>query len=108
MRDSMENEPLLYIEQPKFTQPEAQMQDSFRSSNEVKRDEKSPIQQKIDELLDLPEEIPVMTCEIVTKDESVNGKILKQEETTITVLLANNEEKIISKEDVTNIHYISF
>lgn len=108
MRDSMENQPLLYIEQPKFTQPEAHMQDSFRSSNEVKPDEKSAVQQKIDELLHLPEEIPVMTCEIVTKDESVNGKILKQDETTITVLLANNEEKVISKENVISIHYISF
>jgi|SRR5699024_77238 len=108
MKYSMENEPLLYIEQPDFTQPEAQMQGSFRSSNEEKQEEKSAVQKKIDELLNLPEEIPVMTCEILTKDEHVNGKIMIQDEATITVLLANKEEKIMRKKDVTAIHYISF
>jgi len=108
MKYSMENEPLLYIEQPEFAQAEAQMQGSFRSSNEEKEEERSDVQLKIDELLNLPEEIPMMTCEIVTKDESMNGKIKKQDNSTITVLLANKEEKIISKADVTAIYSISF
>src|SRR5699024_4747523 len=108
MKYSMENEPLLYIEQPEFDQAEAQMQGSFRSSNEEKEEERSYIQKKIDELINLTEEITMMTCKIVKKDENMKEKIKKQNNSTITVLLANKEEKIIYKADVTAIYYISF
>lgn len=108
MKYSMENEPLLYIEQPAFAQIQAQMQGSFRSNNEEKGEGKSAVQLKIDEVLQLPEEIPVMTCEVVTKNKSINGKIIRQDEATITVLLANKEEKVVSKEDVMDIRFISF
>lgn len=108
MNDHIENQPLLYIVQPEFPPVTTKMQDSFRCNYQTKEIETSPIQETIDELLDLPNEIPTMTCEITTEHSIYEGRVVSQDEKSIQVILTNQEKTNIEKKDIQSIHYISF
>ncbi|SRR5690606_2312136 len=87
-----ENEPLLYVAQPELERPACQMQEEFISffdeemseaqKNIEKRENGSfkqlSIDEKIDYLVQLPQQFIQMKCKIETKEKTFRGSVMKR------------------------------
>lgn len=110
-----ENEPLLYLDQPKLKKPLSQMQEEYVSFSAVKEKEETvnqeknssfkelSIDEKIDYLVELPKEFIQMKCKIETKDRTYRGSITNRLDDKIEFLQAGQQKITISIEDIKSI-----
>lgn len=113
MKMTQMHEPLLYIDQPTLKKPQGQMQQYFQSSN-VKRKKKEHsfkqlhVREKINYLLELPAQLPKLTCDVITAEDSYRGIIMQATEDEIKMRLQNRKQIKLSIDQITDIQLISF
>jgi len=108
MKDKIENEPLLYIDQPRLQEQISFMQSTFRSAKDNLKQAKSAIETEIDHILNLPSEVASMTCEIITAKATIKGTIVSQQADSILIQDGQETAHHILKKDIQDIRYISF
>lgn len=115
---------MLYIEQPELQGPKVVMQEQFASAHhsqpEMVKDkvnhaplkevsfQKLSIREKINYLLNVPEQIPALRCEVVTESDTWIGVVMEIGETDVMLRLRRNGIQHVPIEDITAIRLIGF
>lgn len=107
------NEPLLYIDQPKFVKPQVNMQTIFETNSTPTVNKQAhvadcSIEEKIHYLLHLATGIPSVKVEVVTEQEKFIGKLTKADTTKIYLETYRRREIVILKTDIKALHLKSF
>ena len=113
MKMTQMHEPVLYIDQPTFKKPQGQMQQYYQSSNvKSKKKEHSfkqlPVREKINYLLQLPSQLPKLTCDVITAEDSYRGIIMHATEYEIKIRLQSRKQIKLSIDKIVDIQLISF
>ncbi|MEI3605783.1 CotO family spore coat protein [Pseudogracilibacillus sp. SE30717A] len=119
-------EPLLYIDQPNFQKPKAYMQENYvgltidhviekekNVEEPIRKDRNSSFKQltvseKIDYLVNVPNEVAQIRCEVVLEDKNIRGTVIEEDKEEITMKVLGRENKKIKKEDIKNILLLGF
>ena|SRR5690625_1695806 len=115
-------EPLLYIDQPELThKPKAYMQADYNGKKSTTMEQKDEeennfegafkdlsIDDKINYLVDLPQEVPRIRCEIITEEQEYKGIITEKNEEEIIFRVFGRGNRVIQKNKIKNIHLIGF
>lgn len=113
------NEPLLYVDQPKLMQAKSKMQITFTSQSEqattpeqkaVEKEqtaEKSfahlSIEEKIDYLTTFPSDLLQMRCKFKVKDKTYFGRITNSDDETIEITHSGRQKVRVNKEALEHI-----
>lgn len=128
----MQTKPLFYIEQPNIQQPHARMQMDFISVRPkriegVKRGIKDKkilytpehrstdayfkdltIGGKVDYLINLPQQMPAITCEFITAKERYRGIALEEASGTLLLEIAGMGTEAINLTEIEHIRMLGF
>lgn len=127
-------EPLLYLDQPTLAKPKAYMQESYFKPTSVQEEDDTfesfepkknvtndsasdssdssfkdlTIEEKITYLVDLPNEVPSIRCEVETDKQKYRGIITDYVDDEIKLKIFGREDQWLHKEEIVNIHLIGF
>ena len=118
------NAPFMYIEQPELQVPTINMQSEFHSSTDVHSEKeevaeqsetdelntfkKLSIKEKISYLMNLPEEIPAIHCEVASATDTHEGIMIEADDQEVTLRVYGEAYQTFKIKDIETIRLLGF